>query len=150
MDGGTKSWPRVYMGSSGVMPAVSPKSYSKRPSVRVGHDEGSTARRSTPASGTNGQRDPAEVRPATARPDDDVGSLLAGQGQLLLGLEPDDRLVQQHVVEHRSQRVVRVVATDRVAHGVADGRAERARGGRDRRRARARPSPPHTSIITRR
>jgi Protein of unknown function (DUF664) len=47
IDGGTKSWPRVYMSSNGVMPAVSPKSYSKLPAVRVGHDDGPAATSST-------------------------------------------------------------------------------------------------------
>ena len=38
------------------------------------------------------------------------GACLAGQRQLLLRLQPDHGLVQQHVVEHRAERVVRVVA----------------------------------------
>ena len=45
MDGRrANSSPSVYIESSGVIPAVSPKSYSSRPAVRVGHDEGSTAK----------------------------------------------------------------------------------------------------------
>ena len=57
-----------------------------------------------------GQRDAAEIRAATTRADDNVGSLFARQRELLLGLEPDDRLMQQDVIQHRAQRVVRVVA----------------------------------------
>ena len=51
------------MASSGVIPAVSPKSYSKRPPVNVGHDDGSTATRRTPASGTNGKEMPDRFEP---------------------------------------------------------------------------------------
>ena len=69
---------------------------------------------------------PAEVRAAAAAADHDVGPLLAGQGQLLLGLEADHRLVQQHVVEHRPERVVGVLTARRVAHRVADRVPERA------------------------
>ena len=118
------------------MPAVSPKSYSKRPSVSVGHDDGSTATSRTLGVLHERQRQAAEVGAAAARGDHDVGQPLAGQGQLLLGLEADDRLVQQHVVEHRAERVVRVVPAGGVAHGVGDGQAERARRRRvvDRRR----------------
>ena len=45
------------------MPAVSPKSYSKRPSVSVGHDDGSTATRRTAASSTNGSDRPPRFEP---------------------------------------------------------------------------------------
>ena len=45
------------------MPAVSPKSYSKRPSVSVGHDDGSTATSRTSVSGTNGSAMPARFDP---------------------------------------------------------------------------------------
>ena len=45
------------------MPATSPKSYSKRPSVRVGHDDGSTATSRTSASSTNGNAMPAKFEP---------------------------------------------------------------------------------------
>ena len=63
-----KSWPRVYIGSSGVMPAVSPKSYSKRPSVSVGHDDGSTATSRTPVVlARTGSDEATEVRAAAAR-----------------------------------------------------------------------------------
>ena len=58
-----KSWPSVYIGSSGVMPAVSPKSYSKLPSVSVGHDAGSTATSRTPASSTKGSDRPPRFDP---------------------------------------------------------------------------------------
>jgi hypothetical protein len=93
MEGGTKSWPSVYIGSSGVKPAVSPKSYSKRPAVRVGQD---------------------------------VGTLLASEGQLGLGLLADNRVVKQHVVEHRPQRIVRIRTATRVTDRVADRCTQRA------------------------
>ena len=73
------------------------------------------------------QRDPRQVRAPTAAGDDDVGPLLAGHGKLLLGLEPDHCLVEQDVVEHGAERVVGVVARGGVAHGVADGGAQRTR-----------------------
>ena len=66
------------------------------------------------------QRDATEVRSAAAAADHDVGALLARERELLLRLEADDGLVQQHVVQHRAERVVRVVAGRGVAHGVAD------------------------------
>ena len=43
MFAGMKLWPRVYMGSSGVSPERSPKSYWKTPRVSFGHDAGSAA-----------------------------------------------------------------------------------------------------------
>ncbi len=76
--------------------------------------------------GDERQRDATEVRAAAAAAEHDVGRRLARERELLLGLEPDDRLVQQHVVEHRPERVVRVVAAHRVAHRVGDREPERA------------------------
>jgi hypothetical protein len=48
---------------------------------------------------------PTEVRAAAGAADDEVGSL-ADLGELQQSLLADDRLVQQHVVEHRAERVV--------------------------------------------
>ena len=56
--------------------------------------------------------------------DDHVGAL-AGHGHLLHRLLADDRLVQEHVVQHRPQRVLGVVALGRVLDGLRDGDAER-------------------------
>ena len=97
------------------------------PSVSVGHDDGSTATSRTSASGTNGSAMPPRFEPPPQHADHDVGPRLARERELLLRLEPDDGLVQQHVVEHRAERVVRVVARRGVAHRVADREAERAR-----------------------
>ncbi len=58
-----KSWPSVYIGSSGVIPAVSPKSYSKRPSVSVGQLDGSTATSRTSVSSMNGSDRPPRLEP---------------------------------------------------------------------------------------
>ena len=44
------------------------------------------------------------------------GPRVAGQGQLLLRFQPDHRLVQQHVVEHRAERVVGII----VRRGILD------------------------------
>src|SRR6185436_17644644 len=68
IDGGTKSWPSVYIGSSGVMPAVSPKSYSNAPLVSVGHDDGSTASNRTDASFMNGSAIPPKFDPPPTQP----------------------------------------------------------------------------------
>ncbi len=108
------------MGSSGVNPAVSPKSYSKRPSVRVGQDVGSTATRRTRFVRHEREADASEVGPSAATTDHNVGPLLAGEGQLDLGFLTDNRLVQQHVVEHRPQRIVGVRTASRVTDRVAD------------------------------
>jgi hypothetical protein len=43
-----------------------------------------------------------------------------------LGFLPDHGLVQQHVIEHRSERVVAVLARHGVPDGVTDGESERA------------------------
>ena len=45
MPAGTKSWPSVYIGVMGVMPAVSPKSYVNLPLVNLGHAAGSLSRK---------------------------------------------------------------------------------------------------------
>jgi hypothetical protein len=68
---------------------------------------------------------PPRLDPPPHEAIDHVGMLLTCQGELLLGLEADDGLVQQHVVEHRAERVVGVVAADGVAHRVGDGGTER-------------------------
>ena len=129
---------------------MSPKSYSNVPSVSVGHDDGSTATRRTSASVDERQRDAAEVRAAAARRDHDVGPRLAGQRELLLGLEADDRLVQEHVVEHRAERVVGVVAADRVARRRREIASPSEPGLDGSSTGDGTTSPPHVSITIRR
>jgi hypothetical protein len=73
-----------------------------------------------PGIGHERKRDPAQVGAPTAAADHDVRALLAGQGELLLGLEADHGLVEEHVVQHRPQGVVRVLPVNRVTDGVAD------------------------------
>ncbi len=46
------------------------------------------------------QRQPAEVRATATRRDDDVGQPFTRERELLLGLEADHRLMEQHVVQH--------------------------------------------------
>ena len=121
-----KSWPSVYIGMSGVRPASSPKSYSKRPWVSVGHDSGSTAISRTPSSGTNGNAIPPRLDPPPQGAITTSGSRSPASCQLLLGLQPDHGLVQQHVVEDGPERVVGVGAPDAVAHRVGDRAAQRA------------------------
>ena len=84
-----KSWPSVCIFSSGVRPAVSPKSYRYSPRVRLGQAAGSTAtmRVFLPVailSRTNGSASPAKLRAAADAADDHVG-VLAGQLELLAG-----------------------------------------------------------------
>jgi hypothetical protein len=74
MEGGMKSWPSVYIDSSGVRPAVSPKSYSKLPVVRVAHAVGSTASKRTDSSGTNGKEMPPRFEPPPQQPMTTSGS----------------------------------------------------------------------------
>ena len=77
----------------------------------------------------NGNAKPGEVGSAADAGDDDV-RLLAGHGHLLDRLLADHRLVQQHEVEHRAERVLRPRMGDGVLDRLADGHAERARCGR--------------------
>src|SRR5437763_3071260 len=53
--------------------------------------------------GDERKRDAAQVRAAAAAADDDVRPRVAGPSELLLRFQPDYRLVQQHVVEHRPE-----------------------------------------------
>ena len=75
-----------------------------------------------PAQEREGQ--PREVGAAAGATDDDV-RLLAGHRHLLDRLLPDDRLMQQHVVEDRTQRVLRVVPAAGVLDRLTDGDPER-------------------------
>jgi hypothetical protein len=72
-----------------------------------------------------GEGDAGEVAAAAGAADDHVG-VVAGHLQLQHGLLADDGLVQQHVVEHRAQRVLGVVVPGRHLHRLADGDAQRA------------------------
>ena len=76
-------------------------------------------------SGTNGRAIPPRFDPPPQAPMTTSGQPFAGQHELLLGLEADHGLVQQDVVEDGAERVVRVRPGGRVAHRVADRRAER-------------------------
>ena len=46
--------------------------------------------------------------------------------ELLLGFQTDDGLVQQHMVEHRTQCIVGILARSGFFHGLGDGHAQRA------------------------
>ena len=76
--------------------------------------------------GNERQRQPSEIRTTATTPDHHVGLGFTGERELFFGFEADDRLVQQHVVEHRAERIVRVVSTGGVSHRVADRETERA------------------------
>ena len=76
--------------------------------------------------GRERERQPREVGAAARAADDHVG-LVVGLLELLLGLQADDGLVHEHVIEHAAERVLGVVARGGVFHRLADGDAERAR-----------------------
>ena len=83
---------------------------------------------------------PAKLEPPPDAADHDV-RVGAGERHLLLRLLPDHGLVQQHVVQDRAERVLRVVAGRCILHGLRDRdaeRARRARVGREDRAARVR------------
>ena len=77
-----------------------------------------------PAQPREGQA--GEVRAAAGAADDHL-RLLAGHLHLEDRLLADDRLMQEHEVEDRSQRVLRPGVGDRVLDGLADGDAQRTR-----------------------
>ena len=72
------------------------------------------------------KRDPREVRAAAGAADDDV-RIVARHLELGDRFLPDHRLVEQHVVEHRAERVVRIAAPGGNFDGFGDGDAEAAR-----------------------
>src|SRR3972149_4129208 len=124
-------WPRVCIFISGVMPTVSPKSYTYRPFVRLGQALGSTAMirvffRFVSLLPAEGEARPGQVAPPAGPADHDVG-LVVGLLELLSGLEADHALVDQDVVEHAAERVLGVLAHRRVLDGLADGDAEGSR-----------------------
>ena len=75
----------------------------------------------------NGKAMPPKFEPPPTQPDHDVG-VLAGHLHLGERLLPDHRLVQQHVVEHRAQRVVGVRILGGDLDRLGDGDAQRAGG----------------------
>ena len=70
------------------------------------------------------KRDAREVRAAAGTADHHVGPG-AGHLHLLHRLQADDGLVQQHVVQHRAERVLGVLALHRDLDGLGDRDAER-------------------------
>src|SRR5262249_61447682 len=72
------------------------------------------------------ERQPGEVGAAAGAADDDV-RLVVRLLELLPGLEPDDGLMHEDVVEHAAERVFRVIARRRILDRLADRDAERAR-----------------------
>ena len=73
-----------------------------------------------------GEGQSGEIAPAAHAADDHVGAV-AGQLELLLGFQADDRLVQHDVVEHAAQGVLGVRVADGGLDGLADGDAQAAR-----------------------
>ena len=111
------------------------------PRVRLGAASGSAAMTRYDRLAAEHPADPREaeareVRAAARAADEDVG-LLARERHLLDRLEADHRLVEQDVVEHRAQRVLRVVAGRRVLDRLADRHPQRPRRVRVRGQHRA-------------
>ena len=71
------------------------------------------------------KRDAREVRAAAGAADDDVG-IVIGHVHLRDGFLADDGLVQQHVIEHRTERVIGVVSAAGDLHRLGDRDAEAA------------------------
>ena len=71
------------------------------------------------------EREAAEIRAAADAAHEDI-RVFVGELELLLYLLTDDRLVQQHVVEHRAERIFRVVARGCVLDGFGYREAEAA------------------------
>ena len=63
--------------------------------------------------GDEGEGEAGEVGAAAGAADDHVAACLAGLRELLLGLEADDGLVEQDVVEHAAERVAGRARRDR-------------------------------------
>jgi hypothetical protein len=74
----------------------------------------------------NGKASPAKFDPPPVQPDDEVRGL-ADLRELPQRLLADDRLVQEDVVEHGSQRVAGVRLASGYLDGLGDGDAQRAR-----------------------
>ena len=87
----------------------------------------------------NGNARPAKFEPPPTQPIDDVGER-AGELHLRERLLADDRLVQEHVVEHAAERVGRVLAPRRVLDRLGDRDPEAARASRGRSARIARPA----------
>ena len=129
---GMKSWPSVCIFISGVMPAVSPKSYAYTPLVSDGQLAGSTARIVTsmrPASFSrrNGNASPPKFEPPPVQPIEHVRRQ-ADLGELRECLLADHGLVQQYVVEDAAERVVGVGVLGGHLDGLGDRDAQRAGG----------------------
>ncbi len=72
-----------------------------------------------------GEGEAREVGSAPNAADDDIWPGV-GHLHLLDRLLPDHRLVQHHVVQHRAERVLRVLAADGILDGLRDRHAQRA------------------------
>ena len=89
--------------------------------------------------GEEGEGDAAEAGTAAAGAEDHV-RVEADLVELLLGFEADHGLVQQHVIQHRAQRVVGVGIGGGFLDGFGNGDAERALAVGILRPARSRPA----------
>src|SRR5207248_6418131 len=76
--------------------------------------------------GEEREGEPREIRSAAVAADDHVG-ILARELHLLLRLLPDDRLVQEHVVQDAPESVFRVVVGRGVLDRLGDGDAQASR-----------------------
>ena len=67
--------------------------------------------------------EPAQVRSAARAADHNIG-LHADLVERRLGLQPDDGLVQQHLVEHAAERIAAPLGRGRLLYGFGDGGAQ--------------------------
>ena len=76
-----------------------------------------------------GERQPGHVAPPADAPDHHV-RILTGQLHLPAGLQADDGLMQEDVIQHAAQRVLRIVVRGGIFHRLADRDAQAPRGVR--------------------
>ncbi len=81
-------------------------------------------------SSTNGKGEAREVAPSACASRDHVDFLLPESLQLFLGLEPDDGLMHQHMVQNASERIPRILAGHGIFNSFADGNPKAPRGVR--------------------
>ena len=105
---------------------MSPKSYSNRPWVSVGHDSGSTAISRTPSSGTNGNAIPPRLDPPPQGAITTSGSRSPASSSCSLASSPITVWCSSTWLSTEPERVVGVGAADAVAHRVGDRAAQRA------------------------
>jgi hypothetical protein len=112
--------------AGGVTEVVGEEPASQRRARRRFRGDETGLRLAGDAVGEERVRETGEVGPPTHTADDDIG-VRVGHLHLLLGLLPDDRLVEEDMVDHRPERIVAVVMGGRILDRFGDGHAEASR-----------------------